>query len=108
LVYRLKFEAVGDAARETANRRHGDVRRGVTVRLHVSEGSQFFGHAVILQKNPVRLRHDHHEPVVELLLLNRQGRQRVALHAAVKPIIELVWHQVASTDAAVGLDAIAD
>ena len=45
---------LGDAVRKTANRRHGDVRRGVTVRLHISGGSLFLGHAVILQENSAR------------------------------------------------------
>jgi hypothetical protein len=48
----VRLKALGDAARETANRGQGNVGRGVTVRLHVSGGRLFFGHAVILQQNP--------------------------------------------------------
>src|SRR5260370_9671756 len=48
----VRLKALGNLARETANRRHGDIRRGIAVRLHVSGGTLFFGHAVILQLNP--------------------------------------------------------
>ena len=47
----VRLKAFGDAARETANRRQRDVRRGVTVWLHVLGERLFLGHVVILQQN---------------------------------------------------------
>jgi hypothetical protein len=48
----VRLKALGDEARETANRRQGDVGRSVTVWLPVAGDDQFFGHVSILPRNP--------------------------------------------------------
>jgi hypothetical protein len=64
----VRLKALGDAARKTANCRQGDVRRGVSVRLHISGHRLFFGHVAILQQNPRVLRDWSFEFVCILML----------------------------------------